>query len=91
MLDLQIEDVAFHGFEPLDASAVGDAIAWRLGESLGRRSIPVGLLKGYDRDRISLPDVRIPPRASARRVGEAVAKAVSAMLDPDDRGPGFPP
>jgi hypothetical protein len=74
-VEVRIEELVLHGFPPLDARAVGDAVERELAELIGARPPPAALA-GQDRVDAGSFDAAIQPAA----LGAGVAGQIRQVL-----------
>ena len=76
-IEVLIDEIVLHGFEPHDRHALGDAIRAELGRLLAIDAAGRDRPRAADVEQVVVPGVRLEPRGAA---GPAIAGAVRAAI-----------
>jgi hypothetical protein len=74
-VNLHIEELVLHGFNPGDRHRIGDAVERELTRLIAEGGMPPSLAQAGAVDRIDAGKVEIAPGSRAENVGMKVAKA----------------
>lgn len=77
-IELHIDELVLHGFDPKDRHRIGDAVQSELARLLAERGLRTA--KPFDRPFVSAGSVTLPRDARARAVGARVARALFGVL-----------
>ena len=79
-VELRIEELVLHGFEPGDRYAIGDAVERELTRLFAEQVMPPSLAATVERPHVNAGDVRVAPEFKPQHVGAQVANAIFGGL-----------
>jgi hypothetical protein len=79
-VDLHIEELVLHGFEPRDRYSIGDAVERELTRLFAEQLMPPSLAATVERPHVDAGDVRVAPDSKPQHVGAQVANAIFGGL-----------
>ncbi len=79
-VNLHIEELVLHGFNPADRYLIGEAVERELGRLFTEQGVPPSLLGGDEPARLNGGTFEIATGAPAEEVGAQVAQAVYGGL-----------
>jgi hypothetical protein len=77
-IELHIDELVLHGFDPRDRHRIGDAVQSELTRLLAERGLRTA--QPFDRAVVSAGSVTLPRNAQPRAVGSRVARALFGVL-----------
>jgi hypothetical protein len=75
-IELHIEEIALHGFQPGDRYAIGEAIERQLAQLLGEQGVPSSLRVDNAMDEIRGTTFDISQKTKPPTIGREIAQAV---------------
>jgi hypothetical protein len=75
-IELHVEELMLHGFEPADRHRIGLAVEHELGRLFAERGAPRSLTRGEGVPRLNAGSFQVTPGARAESIGARVAQAV---------------
>ena len=75
-IELHIEELVLHGFEPGQRLALGQAVEQALSALLAERGLPAEWAVGAQVDRLDAGQFRVAPGAGPADIGQQVAHAL---------------
>ena len=79
-VELHVEELVLHGFEPGDRYRVGDAVERELARLLAEHGVPGPLERGGQIERLDAGTLHLPSGAGGRTIGVHVARVVFGGL-----------
>jgi len=79
-LDLRIDEVVFHGFEPNDRIRIGEAMQRELARLFLDQGVPPALAQDRAIERLDGETLHIAPGAKSRTIGSQIAQTVYGGL-----------
>ena len=79
-IELVIDEIVLHGFDPLQRHALGDALQQHLSQLARDRSRALGALSARDVAHSDAGTVSTPAGASPAALGAGIARAVMGVL-----------
>ena len=79
-VDLHIEELVLHGFEPADHDRIGEVLQRELSRLFVEEGIPPSLTRGAGIDRVEGGPFEAQPGSGAEAIGALVARAVYGGL-----------
>ncbi len=77
-IELHIEELVLHGFEPHQRRAIAQAVEEALSGLLAERGLPPGWAEGAQIDRLDAGQFEVMPAAPPAAIGSEVAQALYA-------------
>ena len=75
-IELRIEELVLHGFEPGDRHRVGEAVERELGRLFAERGAPPSLTRSEEVPRVDGGSFELTPGSGAGMIGTQVAQTV---------------
>ncbi len=75
-IELHIEELVLHGFEPAQRRAIAQAVEEALSRLLTERGLPPGWAEGAQIDRLDAGQFEVMPAAPPSAIGVQVAQAL---------------
>ena len=75
-IELHIEELVLHGFEPGQRRAIAQAVEETLAQLLTERGLPPGWADGVQIDRLDAGQFDVMPHAQPAAIGNQVAQAL---------------
>jgi len=79
-IELHIEELVLHGFEPHDRYRIGDAVERELVRLFTEQGVPQSLANGGEIDKLDGGGFEVAPGSKAEVIGAQVARAVYGGL-----------
>jgi len=79
-VEVEIQKLVLHGFAGVDGAAVGESVERALRSRLANAGAPFGDSRTIGR--VDAPAIEVGPRASARKIGAAVADRLHGSMRP---------
>jgi hypothetical protein len=80
-VELRIEELVLHGFEPGDRHRIGDSVERALTRLFAERGVPPSLTNGGEVPRLDVGSFHLAVGAGAEAVGDQIARAVYEGLN----------
>lgn len=79
-IELQIEELVLHGFDPADRAGLAAAVERALGRLLAARGLPPGISHGGAQARLDGGSFTVTPDTNVEAMGAQVAQAIYGGL-----------
>ena len=79
-VELRIEELVLHGFEPADHHRIGEAVESELARLFVEEGVPTSLAREGGTDRVDGGTIEAQPGSGAEAIGALVARAVYGGL-----------
>lgn len=79
-IDLYVEELVLHGFEPGDRHRIGHAVEQELGRLLAERGAPPSLARSREVQHLDGGSFEAKPGSGVEKIGAQVARAVYGGL-----------
>jgi hypothetical protein len=87
-IELHIEELILHGFDPGDRFRIGDAVHRELSRLLAERGLPGLAKRSVSIERLDRASFKVPSSATADAIGRQMARAVYGQVSSPGRGKG---
>jgi hypothetical protein len=79
-VELRIDKLVLHGFDPADRAAIGHAVETELGRLLSEDSLPASLTGLAEIERIDGGPIHVDAGAKPTSIGRRIAQAVYRVI-----------
>jgi hypothetical protein len=79
-LEIHIEELVLHGFDPRDKKGIGEAVERELARLFQEQGVPGAFQRERNVDRINAGSFAVGPRSVSKAVGAGVARSVYGGL-----------